>query len=109
MVDRVELAMFDQIQSVSEFKNRDTGWFQKAFNTSDKIINLVHMSDHIVSDHDVRKLAFAGQLFGGLQFKEIVNCWHADRVCSRYRSVGRINTEAGDPAQITINSTPSDQ
>src|SRR5215469_352250 len=75
MVDRVELAIFDQIQCVSELKNRDTGWFQKAFNTSDKIINLVHMSDHVISDHDVRKLTFTCQLFGALQSEEIVNGW----------------------------------
>ena len=30
MVNRVELAMFDHIQSVSELKDRDAGWFQKA-------------------------------------------------------------------------------
>src|SRR5258708_11839466 len=30
MVNRVELAMFDHIQGVSEFKDRDPGWRQKA-------------------------------------------------------------------------------
>src|SRR6266851_6972583 len=97
MENRVELAMLDHIQGVSEFKDRDAGWLQKARKSGGKIIDVVDMSDHIVPDDDIRELAFARQLFGASRPEKIVNCRHANGVGPRYRPVGRIDTEAADP------------
>src|SRR3984893_313045 len=98
MVNGVELAMFDHIQGVSEFKDRDAGWLQKARKPGDKIIYVVYMSDHVVRDHDIGELAFARELFGASRPEEIVNRRHANGVCPRYRPVGRIDTEALNPS-----------
>src|SRR6516164_3384373 len=97
MENRVELAMLDHIHGVSELKDRNAGWLQKARKSGDKIIDVVDMSDHVVRDHDIRELAFARELFCALRPEKIVNSRHANGVGPRYRAVSRIDTKAVDP------------
>src|ERR1700730_4340702 len=97
MENRVELAMLDHVQGISEFKDRDAGWLQKARKSGDKIIDVVDMSDHIVPDHAARELAFARQLIGRSGPEKIVNRRHANGIGPRYRPVGRIDTAAVNP------------
>src|ERR1700730_6658488 len=107
MVDRVELAMLDHIQGVSEFKDCDPCWLQKSRKPGDKIIDAVDMSDHVVRDHDIRELAFVRQLFGASRPEEIVNRRHANGICLRYGAIGRIDTEAVNPAVDEITQQVS--
>src|ERR1700730_2947226 len=95
--NRVELTTLDHIQGVSEFNDRDAGWLQEARETGDQIIDVVDMSRHVVGDHHIGELLFASDLFGAPGPEEIVNRWHADGVCPRYRPVGRIDTKAINP------------
>src|SRR5690242_11597631 len=98
MVNRVKFAIFDHIYGVSEFKDRDTSWLKKARETRDKVIDVVYMSDHVVGNDHIGELALARQLFGASRPEEFMKCRHANGVCSRYRPVGRVDTE-------TVNST----
>ena len=98
MVNRIELTTFDHIQGVGKFADRDPGRLQQACKTGDKIINVVDVSDDVVRNHDICELAFAGQIFGASRPEKIVNCRHANGVGLRYRTVGRIDAEARNPA-----------
>ena len=97
MQNRVELAMLNHIQGISAFKNGDAGWLQKTRKSSDKIIDVVDMSDDVIRDYDICEFTFGRQLIGTSPPEEIVNRRHANGVGLRYRSICRINTEAVNP------------
>ena len=64
VVNRIEFATVDHIQSVSEFKDRDPGGFQNSPKPADQVINLVYVRDDVVGYQDISELAFARQLLG---------------------------------------------
>jgi hypothetical protein len=97
MQNRIELAMLDHIQGISALKNGGAGWLQKTRKSSDKIIDVVDMSDDVISDYDICEFTFGRQLIGTSPPEEIVNRRHANGVGLRYRSICRINTEAVNP------------
>jgi len=55
------------------------------------------MSDDVVRDNDICEFAFGRQLIGASRPEEFVNRRHTNGVRSRYRPVGRIDTETANP------------
>src|SRR5262249_2160413 len=98
VVNRIELAVFDHIESISELENGDAGWLQKARKAGNEIVNVVDMRNHIVRYYDIGEPAFARQPPGASRPEEIVDSPHPDSICLPYRPVRRIDAKAVDPA-----------
>ncbi len=98
MVNGVEFAMPNHVQRVREFKNHDPGRLQKPGEPGDKIIDVVHMGDHIVGDNDIRKFPFARQSLAASRPEKIMDRGHTDRVRPGYGPIRRIDPEAVNAA-----------
>ena len=64
MVDRVKLAVLDQVFHVRRFDTRDSGLLQQRANTCDEPVGVSHVGENVVRDNDVRPLAFGREACG---------------------------------------------
>ena len=64
VVNRIELAVLDHIESISELENGGASWLQKARKAGNEIVNVVDMRDHVVRYYDIGEPAFARQPSG---------------------------------------------
>jgi hypothetical protein len=69
---------------------------------SDEIVDVVDMADHVVGDQDIGGFALAREPLATVRSEKFMNRRYADRVGSRYRSIGRVDAEAADAASDEI-------
>src|SRR6185312_678580 len=96
VIDRVELAGLDQIDSVGTFYHRDAGRLQKQRETLDEIVDLVDMRDDIVGKYGIGTTIVGHEIACQVGAKEVVDRWNKTCLglpCRRQRG---IDTKARD-------------
>ena len=71
MIDRVVLVLLHQSHEVGKFERRDTPRLKHDRDATHEVVEVRHLRQHIVTDHQIGSLAIGGYLPRGLASEEL--------------------------------------
>ena len=98
MVDRVELALADELQEVRELEAGDAGRLEQQREAAHEVVDVRHVRQHVVRHHQVRLLAAGAQPLGERHAEEFLDDRKAAGARRRRGARGRLDAEALDAA-----------
>ena len=108
MIDRVELAVFDQLYQMRKFKGRDPVRLEQVGETRHEVVDIGHMSQDIVGNGQIGRTIRGCQAPRQRHTEELLDDLDAPAARGSRRACGGLDSEAGNATlahvlqQVTI-------
>ncbi len=102
VVDRVELAVIDQIPHVGRFDHGDAGVFEQCGDAGHETVGVGHVCQHVVGVNHVGSLALRGELCGELRAEEGQQRIDTLGASRRYGTGSRVDAQHRDAPGVVV-------
>src|SRR6266436_3081987 len=102
VIDRVELALLDEIGGVGEFDDDASSGFEERPQAGDKIVRVGYVGKNVVAEDQVGFATGVCQFLGEVVSEEFHECLDAFLAGDQGDIGGRLDAEAGDGGSLEV-------